>query len=65
MNMILGNRWAPWEDAATSRALLQPLGVFKAPVLGLVARDPSQRTSIPRFKESSLRSLSNSNNIST
>ena len=60
MDMILGKRLAPWEDTATSRELLRPLGVFKAPVLELVARDPSQRTSIPRFKQSCLRSLSNS-----
>ena len=60
MDMILGKRLAPWEDPATSRELLRPLGVFKAPVLELVARDPSQRTSIPRFKQSCLRSLSNS-----
>ena len=60
IEMILGKRFAPWEDPETSKALLRPLGIFKAPVLHLVARDPSQRSSIPRFKQSCLRSLSNS-----
>ena len=58
--MILGKRLAPWEDPTTSKALLRPLGVFKAPVLDFVARDPSQRTSMPHFKQSCLRSISNS-----
>ena len=60
ISMILGERPAPWEDPATSRALLRPLGIFKAHVLELVARDPSQRSSIRRFNQSCLRSLSNS-----
>lgn len=65
IDMILGNKEAPWEDAATSRALLKPLGIFKSGVMGLVARDPEQRSSIFQFQQSCRRSLSNTHLTAT
>jgi hypothetical protein len=52
MLMILGEQLAPWEDADTAQALLKPLGIFKKAVLGLLKRNPQQRTTIPQFQKS-------------
>ena len=59
MKMIVGELDAPWEDQRTARALLQPLGVFKVGVLGLLERDPNARSSIHAFKQACMRSLAN------
>ena len=56
--MILGQKNAPWEDPATAKELLRPLGIFKAHVLDLIARNPAQRSSILHFKQSCLRNFS-------
>ena len=58
MAMILGNEPAPWEELDTSRAMLRPLGIFKQAVLGLIDRDPAQRTSIHAFQRACRSSLS-------
>ena len=49
--MILGEQPAPWEEPATARELLKPLGIFKQAVLGLIERDPANRTSIGNFRK--------------
>lgn len=58
MAMILGNQPAPWEERETARDLLRPLGIFKQAVLGLIERDPAQRTSIHTFQRACRSSLS-------
>ena len=60
IEMILGDVSAPWEDPATCRAMLRPLGIFKVGVLRLLERDPSKRSTIHQFQQACRRSLSNS-----
>ena len=59
MEMIMGDLPTPWEDAGTARALLKPLGIFKAGVLGLLERDPAQRSTIYQFRQACMRALAN------
>ena len=59
IEMILGDRHAPWEDPETARELLRPLGIFKTGVLRLIDRDPAQRSTIPMFRQTCMRSLAN------
>ena len=65
IEMILGDRQAPWEDSKTSKKLLRALGIFKTGVLGLLARDPSQRLTIHKFQQACRRSLANSSVTAT
>ena len=65
IEMILGDRLAPWEDPETARELLRPLGIFKTGVLRLIDRDPAQRSSIPMFQQACLRSLANTSITAT
>ena len=60
IEMILGDMPAPWEDPATSRAMLRPLGIFKVGVLRLLERDPSKRSTIHQFQQACRRSLAHS-----
>ena len=65
IEMILGETPAPWEDPETGRALLRPLGIFKTGVLGLLARDPAQRSTIHKFQQVCMRSLANTSITAT
>ena len=55
--MIVGDALAPWEDGEAAQLHLRPLGIFKPAVLGLLHRDPLQRTAIHKFLAASKRSL--------
>ena len=59
IDMILGGAAAPWEDGDAGRLLLRPLGVFKSAVLGLLRRDPAQRSTIQKFLDASRKCLAN------
>ena len=48
---------APWEDPDTACTLLEPLGRFEKVVLGLLMRDPRERTPLPRLLEACRRAL--------
>jgi hypothetical protein len=63
--MILGEKLAPWEDPETSQALLKPLGIFNKAVLGLLKRNPVERTTIPQFQRSCRRVLSHAGQSAT
>lgn len=65
IEMILGETPAPWEDPQTGRALLRPLGIFKTGVLGLLARDPAQRSTVHKFQQACMRSLANTSITAT
>lgn len=43
VEMVLGERPAPWEDPATKAKVIQPLGLLKKMILQLLNRDPSKR----------------------
>ena len=64
-DMVLGKAKAPWEDPTTSKQLLRPLGIFKRAVLGLLHRDPTQRSTIQAFLEATRRSLVNTSITAT
>ena len=59
IDMILGDTAALWEDGEAARLLLRPLGVFKPAVLGLLHRDPVQRSTMQKFLQASRKCLAN------
>ena len=65
IEMVMGERQAPWEEPETARSLLRPLGIFKPGVLGLINRDPAQRSTIQKFQNACRRSLANTSITAT
>jgi hypothetical protein len=46
---IVGEQLLPWEDAARAKQLLRTAGIFRAPVLTLLQRDPENRPTVGSF----------------
>lgn len=57
--MILGDIEAPWEDKRTAPAMFKSLGNLKQPIMGLLDRDPNERSTVSDFLRACRRMVSN------
>jgi hypothetical protein len=59
----LNGKELPWEGKGLTPAIRRSLGVFRAPILKLLSRDPAQRPSMSEFCHSCNRVLAGSTSV--
>jgi serine/threonine protein kinase len=59
----LNGKQLPWEGQGNTRAIRKRLGIFKAPIISLLSRDPLERPSMAEFCNSCNRVLAGSSSV--
>jgi hypothetical protein len=59
----LNGKELPWEGEGLTPAIRRSLGIFRAPILKLLSRDPAERPSMSEFCDSCNRVLAGSTSV--